>query len=90
MRTVPRPGLYGHGVSDARIYALQDRPALALAALRQAVDDGWRHEWWFYADQDPTLDSIRNGPEFQTIMAEIRADMAAQRRRVGEANAIGE
>ena len=34
--------------------------------------------WWF-ARFDPNLDSIRDHPEFQTMMAELEADMAAQR-----------
>ncbi len=46
--------------------------------------------WWFFLDQDPNLDSIRDEPEFQAMVAEIKADIAAQLERVREMEANGE
>jgi TolB-like protein/Tfp pilus assembly protein PilF len=89
-RTVPRLGVNGYGISDVLIHALQGQSDTALAALRQAVDQGWRADWWLYLEHDPNLESIRSRPEFQAILKEIQADMAAQLARVREKDAAGE
>ncbi len=84
---IPRPGWDGYGISDVRIYALQGKTAKALAALRQAIDQGWRTVWWYYAEHDPNLDSIRDEPEFQAMVEEIKADTAAQLASLEESDA---
>lgn len=88
--TMPRLGVSGYDICDVRIYALQQRPERALAALREAVNEGWRLWVWFYLERDPNLDSIRGEPEFQRLHAELRADLAAQARHVQELRASGE
>ncbi len=91
IQTIPRLGLFtGYWISDVRIYALQGKTEKALAALRQAIDERWRSFWWFYLEHDPNLDSIRDEPEFQAMVEEIKADMAAQLARVREMEANGE
>ena len=86
------------GVAGAQIYALQGEKTKALASLRQAIDNdsvvwsrwGAGGAWWYYAEHSPNLDSIRNEPEFQSMMAEIRADMAEQLAQLQEWDANGE
>jgi TolB-like protein/DNA-binding winged helix-turn-helix (wHTH) protein/Tfp pilus assembly protein PilF len=83
------------GLAGAQIYALQGEKTKALASLRQAIEmDRWVWEawgaWWYYAEHSPNLDSIRNEPEFQSMMAEIRADMAEQLAQLQEWVANGE
>ncbi|MCZ6560886.1 MAG: tetratricopeptide repeat protein [Gammaproteobacteria bacterium] len=78
VQTIPRLGQGGYWIADAIIYALRGETGKALAALRTAIDEGWRASWWFYIDHDPNLDSIRDEAEFQSMRAEIEADMAAQ------------
>ena len=85
-----RLGHTGYGIADAQIYTLQGKTDEALAALRQAIDDGWRQYWWYHAEHDPNLDSIRNEPKFQAMMDEIRTDMAVQLERVREMERNGE
>ncbi len=84
--------LHGNGyeISDVRIYALQGKTEAALAALRQLIDQGWRTTWWFSLERDPNLDSIRDEPEFQTMLEEVKADMAAQLERVRAMEASAE
>ena len=61
-----------------------------MSALQRAIDEGWRRYWWYYLKQDPTLESLHDEPEFQAMIAEIEADMAAQRARVREMERNGE
>ncbi|MEH6637522.1 MAG: hypothetical protein V7700_18535, partial [Halioglobus sp.] len=42
VRTLPRLGVAGHGIRDVQILALQGKPLDALAALRIAIDEGFR------------------------------------------------
>ena len=86
----PRLGVFGYQIADVRIYALQGETRKALTALRQAIDEGWRFEWWYHAEHDLHLDSIREESEFQAMMDEVRADMAAQLERVRAMEASGE
>jgi len=67
---------------QVQIYALQGETEKALQVLRQAVDRGWRAFWWYWLEHDPKLHSLRDEPEFQAIVREIKADMAAQLARV--------
>ncbi len=75
---------------QVQIYALLGETENALRALRQALDQGWRAFWWYWLGHDPKLDSIRDEPEFQAIVREIKADMTAQLLRVRAMEASGE
>lgn len=88
--TMPRLGINGHYICDVQIYALQQRPELALEALREAVDEGWRLWVWLYLERDPNLESIRDEEGFQQISAALETDLVAQARRVQELRASGE
>jgi TolB-like protein/class 3 adenylate cyclase/Tfp pilus assembly protein PilF len=80
----------GYGIRDVHIYALQGKTQQALTALRQAIDAGWRSNWRYDLEHNPNLDSIRNAPEFQTMLAEIKAEMAEQLARVKEMEKEGD
>ena len=82
VRTIPRMGTYGYGISDVAIHALRGDTHKALIALREAEQAGWRGGWrgWrYFRDLDPNLASIRNEPEFKAVFADIERDMARQR-----------
>jgi len=80
IRRLPRLGASGYGVTDARIHALRGDTSKALGALREAEKAGWRGPLWrYHRDIDPTLDSIRDAPEFKAVFADIERDMALQR-----------
>jgi tetratricopeptide (TPR) repeat protein len=90
IQTRPRLGFYGYAIADVQIYALQGEKQKALAALRQAIDEGWRSLWWYRLKYDPILESLHDEPEYQAMVAEIEADMAAQLARVREMERNGE
>jgi TolB-like protein/Tfp pilus assembly protein PilF len=80
IRTTPRLGNSGYGVSNVAIHALRGQNAQALAALRDAEKAGWRGpRWRYYRDFEPNLASIRNESEFRAVFADIERDMARQR-----------
>jgi TolB-like protein/Tfp pilus assembly protein PilF len=90
IQTLPRLSSYGYGIADVRIYALRGDEQKALSTLRQAIDEGWRSLWWYLLKHDPSLESLHDDPEFQAMVAEIEADMAAQLARVREMERNGE
>lgn len=82
---LPRLGLFGgYAIDDVRIHALRGNKVLALAALRRAVDEGWRVGWQLSLKYDPILEPLHDEPEYQEILAEVEADMAVQLKRVRE------
>ena len=89
IQTIPRLGYGGYGFSDVLIYALQGNTDTALAALRQAIDQGWRKFWWYHLEHDPILQPLHDEPGFEAMKEEIRADMAEQLARVREWEAQG-
>jgi TolB-like protein/cytochrome c-type biogenesis protein CcmH/NrfG len=90
IQQIPRLGEQGYDIADVQIYALQGDKQKALATLRQAIDEGWRTMWWYYLQLEPNLESLHDEPEFQAMVAEIEADMAAQLARVREMERNGE
>jgi tetratricopeptide (TPR) repeat protein len=81
---MPRLGDRGYWIADVQIHALRGEKRKALAALRQAIDEGWRVEWWYQLQHKPDLEPLHGEPEYQVMLEEIRADMAAQLERVRE------
>jgi len=71
------------------IYAIQGDVDRALGQLRKLVDAGWRYRWW-RLEREPIYAPLWGEPEFQTLMDEIRADMAIQLERVREMERNGE
>ncbi len=62
----------------AIIHSLNADTQSALVSLRRAIDVGWRRYTFYHFEQDPNFDNIRNESEFQSMAAEVRADLAAQ------------
>jgi TolB-like protein/Tfp pilus assembly protein PilF len=93
IQTMPRDGLWGHGVKDVQILALQGRPEAALDALRDAIDDGFvslvPFEQWSI-DEDPLLDSLRSNPRYESMRIELEQRMEALRRSIDQARDTGD
>ncbi|MGW8367056.1 MAG: tetratricopeptide repeat protein [Gammaproteobacteria bacterium] len=90
MAGMPRLGSWGYGIADVEARARLGQTELALTALRNAVDGGWRAFWWAQGERSPHLVALREDPRFEAMMDEIRADMGAQRDRVREMERIGQ
>jgi TolB-like protein/Tfp pilus assembly protein PilF len=92
VRTLPRIGLAGHGIRDVQILALQGKTFDALAAFREAIDEGFRgtvaSNGWPLA-VDPYLDSLRGEPEFQAMVSALDNAVSVMHERVIEAEESG-
>jgi len=78
IRTIPRMGQEGHWIADAAIYSLRGDTNAALAALREAIDQGWRACWWYFLKRDPNFDAVRGERKFQAMVEELELDVANQ------------
>ena len=90
IQNIPRLGPYGYGFSDVQIYAIRGERKVALSALRRAIDEALRCNWWYYLKYDRTLDSLHDEPEYQAMVKELEADMATQLAHVREMERSGE
>jgi hypothetical protein len=89
LEELPEQGRRSFGFLDVEVFARQGKKRLALEALRASVDAGLRVPWWLQVARSPHTASLRSDPEFLSILAEIEADMAAQRAHLQEMEADG-
>ena len=76
-------GVYGYvyGVMEVHLLVLDGEQDLAIAALEEAINGGYRWQWkWDLAN--PLYDTLRDRPEFQALLMYIAQDMARQREAV--------
>jgi TolB-like protein len=78
-----------YGPAAATAHLLLGEPDLALAALRKAIDSGWRRGSWIL-ERDLIFEPLWNHPQFQALMTELRADMAGQLAELREMEKRGE
>ena len=90
LEAAPAVGPTGSGFSLAAAYAMADRPAAALSALRTAVDAGFRVGWRYYFDYHWSLESLRDNPDFEAMRIELAADMEKQLENARRMQASGE
>jgi TolB-like protein/Tfp pilus assembly protein PilF len=73
-------GVYGYvyGTLEVHLLVLNGEQDLAMAALEEAINGGYRWQWkWDLAN--PTYDPLRDRPEFQKLLVYVAQDMARQR-----------
>ncbi len=85
-----RRGWNGFGLGDVMVYVMRGEKEKALAALREAIDSGWRDQAGYSLLGDKVLDPLREEPAFREMQAEVEADMAAQLQRVRAMDLAGE
>jgi hypothetical protein len=74
------------GISKVEALALLGHHDEAISELRRLVDDGWRMSWQFHALLTHHLDAIRDRSEFNSIIADIEADLQRQHREFDLSN----
>ena len=77
-------GLY---YTEVSIFLLRGEKELAIAALQEAYDRGWRQSWLLSLDS--RLDPLRNEPEFLEIERQINEDIAKARAEVLAQKMVG-
>ena len=90
VQSLKHPSVGGREITDVQIHAQRGEKQKALSALRQAIDEGWRVGWWRWLKYKPDLEPLHDEPEYQAMVAEIEADMAAQLAHVREMERNGE
>jgi TolB-like protein/Tfp pilus assembly protein PilF len=78
MQSVHRTRGRGYGAWDVFIHTVRGEKQKAVSALREALDVGWRENWWSL--RFPVYDSIREEPEWIELMNELEVDIADQRK----------
>ena len=93
VKTLPRIGLAGHGIRDVQILALQGNTPAALAAFRDAIDEGFRgtaaSNGWPLA-LDPYLGSLRDQPAFRAMAKELDDKLTEMQQRLSEVEQSGD
>jgi hypothetical protein len=64
--------------ATSRIYALQGKSELAISSLRANLDNGWTYHRLNCFDQCLGWESIRDHPELVAMVADEKANLAAQ------------
>ncbi|MCH7501957.1 MAG: winged helix-turn-helix domain-containing protein [Proteobacteria bacterium] len=77
MQSMHRVRGIGYDEMDVFIHAMRGEKRKAIAALREAIDMGWRRGWWVL--RSPLYDSMREEPEWVGLVNELEADIARQR-----------
>jgi tetratricopeptide (TPR) repeat protein len=83
-------GFAGYGPLKAVALAMAGETEAALSELKGAVEAGWRGGWWYVFDHHPLLEPLRDDPEFQSLRAQVAADIATQLENVRRMEASGE
>ncbi|MCH7894326.1 MAG: tetratricopeptide repeat protein [Proteobacteria bacterium] len=66
------------GISNVHALAIAGRTEEAIKAFRVAVDNRFRVTWEWSTELNPNMESLRDDPRYQAMIAEIKTDMAAQ------------
>jgi hypothetical protein len=66
------------GPGPVFIHATRGDEEKAIAALRRAIDEGWRGNW--FRMRYPMFDYLLDNPEWVELVTELEADIARQRR----------
>ena len=77
MRTMHRVRGVGYDNLDVLIHVIRGEETQAIAALRDAFDEGWRLNCVFL--RHPPFDTMLDNPEWVAVVEQFEADIARQR-----------
>jgi tetratricopeptide (TPR) repeat protein len=75
--TIHRVRGEGYSELDVTIHVLRGEKQKAIGALRDAIDTGWRDNWWRL--RYPFYNSMLEVPDWVELITELEADIAKQR-----------
>jgi len=81
---------YERHIHLSRIYAFQGNRVDALKHLSEYAKIGFANGWHDYILIDPFFESLRDDPEFQSIVKQEQEEKAALRAQVREMEERGE
>jgi DNA-binding SARP family transcriptional activator/tetratricopeptide (TPR) repeat protein len=73
-----------------RVYAMLEDPDRAIYWLQVAIDRGWPFYYTEMGPTDPMLENLLENPKFQRIMADLKAELDAEREWAMEMLALPE
>ncbi|MBO6556509.1 MAG: hypothetical protein JJ957_08420 [Pseudomonadales bacterium] len=84
LEKLPRLGLFGYFVDDARIQVLNGNHDEAMQRLIQARAEGWRHTWRYHLYNDPILKTLHHRDDYQRLREELEFEMIKKRAQIQE------
>ncbi|MEO1081007.1 MAG: tetratricopeptide repeat protein [Pseudomonadota bacterium] len=66
--TIPRLGCCGYGIADVEIAAIRGDVDAAVAALKQAIAEGWKADWWWETRYNPNLSNLADSSDYNSTL----------------------
>ncbi|MEM1189413.1 MAG: tetratricopeptide repeat protein [Pseudomonadota bacterium] len=62
--TIPRLGCCGYGIADVESAAIRGDVDAAIAALKLAIAEGWKADWWWETRYNPNLQILADSSDY--------------------------
>ena len=75
---IPRLGCCDYGLTDVEIAAIRGDEEQALTALEQAIDEGWKVDWWWDTEYNPNLQVLTSNERYHGLLRALAEALAVQ------------